>query len=327
MSHLFAGTYSFYDEYLAKVCLKIMAQNPTDSRNGKVKKIFNVVSTFDNPRDRMSQLKSRKAVPTITKAETAWVLSGTNHLSFLLPYLPRASQWSDDGESWRAGYGPRIFEPNYEVLKSTLDDSIPKGDNPEGTIVVSQFEAAMIDLHLSKDSRQAVMSILDPAEDIPAMRNTKDFPCNNWLNFWICDEGRIHLNVTIRSNDIIWGNLINFHEWSVTLEAASVILGRPMGTLTLFQTNAHIYEAMWDRAREIIAEFDNNDRIVDVKRQPYILSEPKNVAQVLERTTAIRTACGFKIGMYDDTDGFKRVIKGYSGLHEFLREILDFEER
>ena len=39
-------------------------------------------------------------------AETLWVLAGRDDVAWLERYLPRAREFSDDGEIWRAAYRP-----------------------------------------------------------------------------------------------------------------------------------------------------------------------------------------------------------------------------
>lgn len=91
-----------------------------------------------------------------TVAETIWVVAGRNDLGFLSHYLPRAPDFSDDGCTWRAGYGPRIRKW-------------------QG---VDQLAEVVRILRANSDSRRAVMSIFDPAQDFV---ESKDIPCNNWV--------------------------------------------------------------------------------------------------------------------------------------------------
>ena len=52
--------------------------------------------------------ENRNNNPFAAIVETMWVLRGRNDTKTLLPYLPRANQFADDGKHWRAGYGPRL---------------------------------------------------------------------------------------------------------------------------------------------------------------------------------------------------------------------------
>lgn len=186
-----------------------------------------------NPARRFLTSPGRLANPIAMIVETAWVLSGRNDLDLLGRYLPRAVQFSDDGETWRAGYGPRLVGQLDEIVKLLRD-------NPS--------------------SRQAVATIWRPELDLAV--DSKDIPCNNWLNFQVQDpdgEGipQLNLYVTTRSNDLIWGwSGINQFEWNCLLEIVAELVGVNVGSLTFFQSNLHVYERHWPRLQDM---FDYED--------------------------------------------------------------------
>ena len=72
------------------------------------KEILSSLITIDNPNERAIVLKNRNNNIFALIAETLWVLGGRNDLGFLSHYLPRAIDFSDDGLTWRAAYGPRL---------------------------------------------------------------------------------------------------------------------------------------------------------------------------------------------------------------------------
>jgi len=160
-------------------------------------------------------------------AETIWVLAGRDDLDFLTLYLPRAIDFSDDGRTWRAAYGPRLRQwgPGVDQLKG----------------VASRLAE---DLY----SKRAVMSLFDPARDYC---ETKDVPCNNWLHF-LCRGDRLHLNVCVRANDAIWGfSGINVFEWSVLHEIMAVSIGKTAGEINWFAGSMHIYGRHYGLAQNI----------------------------------------------------------------------------
>ncbi len=165
-----------------------------------------------------------------TIAETMWVLAGRNDLSFLGHYLPRAKDFSDDRLTWRAGYGPRLrnwhgVDQLREILRLLQDES---------------------------STRRAVMALFDPARDFIG---TKDVPCNNWIH-WLVRDGRLHVNIAVRSNDIMWGfSGINAFEWSVVQELMAGWLGAAIGEMTFFTSSLHLYERHEQRARAIVDKF------------------------------------------------------------------------
>lgn len=165
-------------------------------------------------------------------AETLWVLSGRNDIEFLSKYLPRAADFSDDGLTWRAGYGTRLrkfagAEPDIDQIRENID--LLNEDNT---------------------TRRAVMSIFDPVEDF--VRGTKDTPCTNWIHNMIRND-KLHSTVAVRSNDIIWGmSGINLFEWSVMMRLLASCTDTKVGELCYLADSCHIYDRHYDRAQKIV---------------------------------------------------------------------------
>ncbi len=159
--------------------------------------------------------------------KSMWVIAGRNDLEYLSAYLPRAIEFSDDGCTWRAGYGPRLRNWNG----------------------VDQLAAVVDLLTADRVVRRAVMTIFDPNRDYA---ESKDVPCNNWLHF-ISRGGRLDLHVAARSTDIWWGfSGINAFEWTLLLEMVAYWLGLAPGRLVFFTSSMHLYERHFDRAKQLL---------------------------------------------------------------------------
>lgn len=189
---------------------------------------------IERPQERFPFLPGRLGDPFALVAECIWVLAGRNDLNWLTHYLPRAAQFSDDSKVWRAGYGPRLRD------WQGVD------------------QLAEVFRLLSKDdtSRRAVMSLFDPRTDFGASR---DIPCNNWLS-WLIRDGRLLLNVAVRSNDAMWGfSGINAFEWSVLQELLANWLGVEPGPTYFLASSFHIYERNkhLERAAAVVDAFPN----------------------------------------------------------------------
>jgi thymidylate synthase len=207
------------------------------SRNGRVKEYLNAKIVITNPTQRYVLTHGRKASVFAQIAETLWVLSGRNDVEWLSAYLPRAKDYSDDGEVWRGGYGPRIRSfggwPH---------------QNSDGRVGIDQV-AHVVDL-LRDDplSRRAVIGIYDPRVDTAP---GKDIPCNDFLQFQ-SRNGRLHLTVTVRSNDLMWGwSGINAFEWSTLQEMVASLLGIQVGDLTFNIGSLHLYDQHWNKAERL----------------------------------------------------------------------------
>lgn len=206
------------------------------SRNGPVLEMLAFSVQLDKPYERFQTLPHRNANPFALIAETMWMLAGRDDIEWLSHYLPRAINYSDDGKTWRGAYGPRIRRWS---AWGWMDDTEP----------VDQVADVIEELRAHPDSRRAVISLWDPRSD---GGDSKDIPCNNWLQFLIRD-GQLHLHVTVRSNDAMWGwSGIDTFEWSVLHEIVANSLGVEVGPVTYFIGSLHLYEPHWKRAQQIV---------------------------------------------------------------------------
>ncbi|MFJ4221769.1 thymidylate synthase [Curtobacterium luteum] len=196
-------------------------------RGNRTRELTHQLLTLTHPMERSVAVPFRHNDPFAAIAETMWVLAGRNDIAFLSHYLPRASDYSDDGATWRAGYGARL----------------------RAWDTVDQLAAVTELLRTDPDSRRAVMSLYDPATDFAP---SNDVPCTNWLQFLLRD-GELHMSVTIRSNDLFWGfSGINTFEWSVLLEMVAFWVHATPGTAHYFIGSLHVYERHFTRADAIL---------------------------------------------------------------------------
>jgi thymidylate synthase len=209
-----------------------------ESRAGATKELTHVGITLTQPLNRDILVKHRNPNLAAQIVESAWVLAGRNDVELLSHYLPRAADFSDDGRVWRAGYGARLR--NWEGH-----------DFHDRPLVLDQLAWVVGHLRANPGSRQAVVSIWDPAIDTAP---GKDIPCNDWLSFSIRDN-QLDLHVAIRSNDMVWGwSGINQFEWSVLMEVVAGLLAVNVGSLHFSVTSFHMYERHFERAAKMAKE-------------------------------------------------------------------------
>ena len=201
-------------------------------RNGEIREILFPAFTIRRPRHRYIVSNTRKASLPAQIAETMWILSGRNDIGWLSHYLPRAAQFSDDGETWRGGYGPRLRDFGDEVDQLAHVVQLLKDD---------------------ENTRRAVISIYDPMID---SASGEDIPCNNWLHFIKNPlTGALDMHVVARSNDLIWGwSGINQFEWSVLLELICQLTGLRMGAAHYSISSLHVYERHFGKCEDISTE-------------------------------------------------------------------------
>jgi thymidylate synthase len=217
----------------------------TKSDKGTVKEINRLLLEIERPVNRYLCIPGRKNNIYAMIAETMWVLSGTNLIEPLLSaVLPRAKDFSDDGVSWRAGYGPRLYKDG-------------------------QLDTAINRLRKSPATRQSVISIYDPALDTDSaihaqlgVSASKDVPCNNMLYLYTDPDNRNRLNLSViqRSGDALWGfGSINIFEWSFLQEVVASVLGMDVGTYAHYCNNTHIYydkPVVLRQVQDIVANTD-----------------------------------------------------------------------
>jgi len=196
-------------------------------RKSKTREARGRVIEIEAIRERCVLLPGRLNNIFASIAESMWVLAGRNDLEYLSAYLPRAKDFSDDGTTWRAGYGPRLRNWNG----------------------VDQLSRIIDILRSEPNSRRAVAILFDPDRDFV---ESKDIPCNNWLHFLVRD-GKLNLHVAARSTDIWWGfSGINAFEWSLLLEVMSFWLQLAPGRMTFFTSSLHLYERHAERAESLL---------------------------------------------------------------------------
>jgi hypothetical protein len=199
----------------------------------ETKELRNRITSITRPLERCIFLPGRRNDVFAQITETFWVIGGRNDLPWLTRYLPRAPEFSDDeGMTWHGAYGPRL-----RTWAGKVD----------------QFDEWRRLLIAGPTSRRAVGVLFDPDRDfIPA---SNDIPCNNWLS-WLLRDGRLHLNVAVRSNDAMWGfSGVNSFEWSVLQEMMAFWIGADVGESTFFVTSYHVYSRHYRRACDIVSHF------------------------------------------------------------------------
>lgn len=193
--------------------------------------------------ERIILLPQRKSNIFAQVAETLWMLAGRNDLNYLVKYIPGARKFSDDGETWRAAYGPRLRNWFTRYGHAGTDGV---------AYHIDQIKEIVNKLRADPNTRQAVISLWDPEEDW--IKGSKDYPCNNWLHF-IQRDGILHLNVGIRSNDIVYGfSHADFFGWSVLLQCVAHWTGFQTGSINWNVTSMHIYARHFDMMNRIVEE-------------------------------------------------------------------------
>lgn len=217
-----------------------------DTRNGSALTVFNPTFILTNPRARHLYIPGRKSNIFQLMAETLWVLDGNavvkDHLEF---FLPRALNYSDDGQTWHGAYGPRL-EAHRQL---------------EGLVKIFQSEGVT--------TRRAVVMIADPEKDSAynllekGIDRPRDICCNRELHFYVDPRVGFCLKVIQRSGDMLFGaGSINPFEFTViqelvynSLRSYGLLNDVSLGHYIWTVTNAHVYSAFEGQLNDV-CDFD-----------------------------------------------------------------------
>lgn len=200
---------------------------------GAAREFMGVLVEISDPRARFSRTEDRATLFSCL-GETLWYLSGTDDLRHIEYYIPNYRKFI--GASTRAtrapgAYGPRLFgggqESQMANLIGTLKEKLGKSD-----------------------TRQAVAQIFDKA-DLRMSRG--DVPCTTTIQF-LPRRDRLHIAVTMRSNDIYRGFPHDVFAFTFLQEIVARQLGLELGTYSHFVGSLHLYEDDIARARDYLAE-------------------------------------------------------------------------
>lgn len=209
---------------------------------------YPVTLCIEDPTERAVLIPCRKWNPILPSAESLWMLLGSNNLDELPGhYVKNLYSFSDDGHTWRAGYGSRIRR--YNGSASQYRENVDNVDN--SNYYVDQLKYVIDMLKKDPATREAMMSIHDPMKDSRSGMVTKDQPCTRTIQF-MCVEGEMEGYVTMRSNDLIFGaSAVNWTNFTFMTEYVSRILRVPLGRYFHFASNLHVYENKMDLLKEI----------------------------------------------------------------------------
>lgn len=221
-----------------------------------------VLICIENPTDRYINIPERKWNKQFGWVESLWLASGTNHLDIATSYIKNMATFSDDGQFVRAGYGPRIRAFSGISVDYAVDDPKYRNVFSGNSKVVDQLRFVVESFKRDINTRQALISIHDPAKDDfgsdDLLKVTKDQPCCRTIQFMVVD-GKLDCTLTIRSNDILWGfSAVNVFNFTLLQEYVAKLINIPVGKYYHFVNNLHVYEDKFDLIKQF-SELNPND--------------------------------------------------------------------
>ena len=193
------------------------------SRNGPVLEYPEAVATvYERPLERVLFSPERDANHYFHFFECLHMIAGRNDVAWLAQFNKKVVEYSDDGQVFHGAYGHRWR-----------------------SLGMNQLEQIVELLRSDPGTRRAVLQMWNCSCDLG--KDSKDLPCNTHAYFKI-REGRLHMTVCCRSNDIIWGaygaNAVHF---SFLLEYVAAMVGVPVGVYTQISDSFHMYEEVYEK--------------------------------------------------------------------------------
>lgn len=226
---------------------KIEGRPPVHGDGLETREMVHAVTHLSNINNSFIFMPERKNDIFACIAECLWVLGGRDDMDFMSTYLPRAILFSDNGESWRAGYGTRLRHWQY----------LTNNDSYYGE--VDQIKGIVDHLKSNINSRQAVMTIWNPVLDLTEKTIHKDYPCSNWIHYLVRDN-KLECTVAIRSNDAVFGySAINLQEFAFLQRIIAALIKVEEGSLTIVSDSLHIYETHYEQVNKILKNSVNID--------------------------------------------------------------------
>lgn len=220
--------FSWYQQQWQNIFRDLMSSGRTVSPRGLLVKEIENYRYELYPYNRFCGFEDRKLNLDYIKKEFLWYLKGDK---FDLSILQHAKIWAglvNDDKSINSNYGQYIF-----------------GDQ-------NQFDLVVNELKNDKDSRRAIMMILQPYH---LTMKTKDVPCTISMSFRI-RNGKLTMSVRMRSQDAIFGMgndapCFSFIQEMVLCALQEYYPSLEMGRYHHSADSFHIYEKHFDMASRI----------------------------------------------------------------------------
>lgn len=126
-------------------------------------------------------------------------------------------------------------------------------DGHYGTRITYWMPYIIALLNKDPDTRQAVINIYGQQD----RHASKDIPCTLTMQFFI-REDKVHMIVTMRSNDVLWGVPYDTNAFCFLLECVAASLSREMGTYTLNAGSLHIYTEREKQLTDLLTDTETN---------------------------------------------------------------------
>lgn len=207
--------------------------HPIRPGKGPAREFRGVLVELSNPRARFSRTEARATLFSCL-GETLWYLSGTDNLEHIEHYIPgyrRFINASPRATRAPGAYGPRLYGGGEKSQMAKLVAMLKKKQG-------------------KSDTRQALAQVFRQSD----LRDSSgDVPCTTTLQF-LPRRGRLHMIVTMRSNDAYLGFPHDVFAFTFIQELVARQLGLELGAYSHFVGSLHLYEKNEKNAHDYLEE-------------------------------------------------------------------------
>lgn len=261
------------------------------SRAGETYELLHVMLSIKNPLEKWVSLRFPSMSISFALAELIWILNGSNESNVINYWNSALPRYSGSEEYYHGAYGFRIRH-NFGI---------------------DQLERVYYALKNNPDSRQAVILLWDPVQDLPdetGVPANDDIPCNICSLLKIRDK-KLEWSQIMRSNDVFRGLPYNIVQFTSIQEILAGWLGISPGSYTHFSDSLHIYEKdkkMMDISEKTLAKNEDSlavsksefDIIIKniYERMCYIVNNNPNEEELRKISKLQSKICAYNNIMY-----------------------------
>lgn len=212
------------DGYVALVKFVAERGDRVAPRGKMTREIRNATIILSNPLDALPVGVGRNLVSGIAAVESAQLLAGESRPDLLMRIGPQFGNYVEPDGEFHGAYGVRTHGQFAECVKRLTADPL---------------------------SRQAIALIWNAERDLPqslpeGTLPKKDYPCTLLYDFLLRD-GKLHMTVVMRSNDVILGLGYDVFQHSRVQIAMASVLGAGLGDYIHHAVSLHLYESDLDK--------------------------------------------------------------------------------
>ena len=178
-----------------------------------------------DPRSRLSRSYGRGKVFSCL-GELVWYLAGSGSADHIGFYLRKYGDEAESDGTVHGAYGTRLFADS------------------------GRLQSAIDILHEKRDSRQAVVPLLDATDLVSGYRHT---PCTVILQFMLRDK-QVDMIVYMRSNDAYLGLPHDIFAFTMLQELVARTVSAELGTYVHMVGSLHLYEEHREETEQYLEE-------------------------------------------------------------------------